>query len=110
MANEENANKMFLSSKFYYQTRTLVSPGWFIIQRHNNIRNAIASMMRDDLKVEPALIDATIESADLPVSAIKRNEGRVVMDFGCDFKEHSLTPRFQTLWFRVITKNPLQLH
>jgi len=29
MADEENANKMYLSSKLYHRTRALVSPGWF---------------------------------------------------------------------------------
>jgi len=72
--------------------------GGFIIQRHNNIRDAIASMMREvchDVKVEPAHIDATIESADLPASAIKGNEARA--DVSCN----GFWMRFQRAFFYV---------
>jgi len=55
-----------MSTKCACQENLTIEHG-FITQRHNNIRDAIASMMREvchDVKVEPALIDATIESAD----------------------------------------------
>lgn len=60
--------------------------GGYIVQRHNNIRDTLANMMREvchDVKVEPALIEETGESEDLPPSAIKGNEARA--DVSCNY-------------------------
>lgn len=80
--------------------------GGYIIQRHNNIRDALANMMREvchDVKVEPALIEATGESEDLPPSAIKGNEARA--DVSCN----GFWTRFQRAFFDVKVSNLMAL-
>ena len=80
--------------------------GGYIVQRHNNIRDTLANMMREvchDVKVEPALIEETGESEDLPPSAIKGNEARA--DVSCN----GFWTRFQRAFFYVKVSNLMAL-
>ena len=60
MANEEVATEICVSN-FTIEHALSCHLGGYIVQRHNNIRDALANMMREvchDVKVEPALIEA----------------------------------------------------
>ena len=79
--------------------------GGYIIHRHNNIRDALATMLKEvshDVKIEPALLELTrTDSADFQKSAICGNEARA------DVSSNGFWTRFQRAFFDVKVSNLL---
>lgn len=78
--------------------------GGYVIQRHNNIRDTLATMMREvchDVSTEPQLIDVSEESVDLPRSTITGNEARA------DISARGFWQRYQRAFFDVKVCNLL---
>ena len=79
--------------------------GGYIIQRHNNLRDLAAILMKEvsyDVRVEPALLEVRAnEIEDLPKSAIKGNEARA------DVSANGFWLRYQRAFFYIKVCNLL---